>query len=336
MARYTLLERALHWVALPSPRLGETLFNLDAQFSALNSKVENPVYVTGLARSGTTAITRALHETGEFASLTYSDMPFVMAPNLWAKIVKLNKASLVTESRAHGDGIDHNYLSPEGLEEVFWRVFIGDIYIHADHLAVHKLDEKLVKLLTRYQQMVCTRYGKARYLAKNNNSILRLESLAEYFPDTRFLVLFRHPMRQAESLLRQHLRFSDQDAFSNKYFEWLVHHEFGSNHRAFGFERSEKPQFDQLEPKSIDYWLRAWVDAYGFILGVANRYRDNVRMVSFDRLCGEKGYWDEICNFVKAGKKVPSPFWEKKSEDLSALGQGSAEMKVFKMLLDLS
>ena len=81
------------------------------------------IFVSGLARSGTTLLMRMLHDTSAFASLTYRDMPLVMAPNLWKKIGGAFQKSMARRERAHGDGLEVDYDSPEALEEVFWRTY---------------------------------------------------------------------------------------------------------------------------------------------------------------------------------------------------------------------
>ena len=45
-----------------------------------------------MARSGSTILLNSIYKTDIFASLTYADMPFVLAPNLWSKIslIKVN------------------------------------------------------------------------------------------------------------------------------------------------------------------------------------------------------------------------------------------------------
>ena len=77
----------------------------------------NNVFVAGVARSGTTILLNAIYDSDEFASLSYADMPFVLAPNLWSKISSTSK-HLIKE-RAHGDGIKVSSDSPEAFEEVF-------------------------------------------------------------------------------------------------------------------------------------------------------------------------------------------------------------------------
>ena len=67
----------------------------------------------------------ALHKSNLFASLSYSDMPFVLAPNLWSKI-SFNKRYSELKERAHGDGIKVSTESPEAFEEVFWKTFADE------------------------------------------------------------------------------------------------------------------------------------------------------------------------------------------------------------------
>ena len=47
---------------------------------------KNHVFVSGMARSGTTILLNAIYETDEFAALTYQDMPFILSPNIWSKL----------------------------------------------------------------------------------------------------------------------------------------------------------------------------------------------------------------------------------------------------------
>ena len=45
-------------------------------------KFEKHIFISGLPRSGSTGILNLLYDTSEFASLTYQNMPFILAPNL--------------------------------------------------------------------------------------------------------------------------------------------------------------------------------------------------------------------------------------------------------------
>ena len=88
---YSALDRALHRLALSRPGLQAGMAELeDDLFRKQLDQVPagGEVFVTGLPRAGTTLLLDLLHGTGEFASLTYRQMPFVLAPLLWDRITR--------------------------------------------------------------------------------------------------------------------------------------------------------------------------------------------------------------------------------------------------------
>ena len=61
------------------------------------------LWVTGLARAGTTSILERLVATGAYHSLNYANMPLVLAPGLWKRFHNPGTGTL--QERSHGDGI---------------------------------------------------------------------------------------------------------------------------------------------------------------------------------------------------------------------------------------
>jgi len=300
-ADYSFVDRLLHRSALGNPVVAELAFDLEKARFAERTAPCDAICVLGLARSGSTALMRALHSTGGFASLTYADMPFVTAPNLWHSIARHGKRSGAIGERAHGDGIMIDVDSPEAFEEVFWWTQSGRDYIAPDHLRVHSVPAELVAERRTLQSLVCLRYGAPRYLAKSNNQLLRLASLAPQTPQETYLIIFRDPMKQAGSLLAQHIRFAEADGFTLRYMEWLVHHEFGATHRPFRFP-GDPPVSGA--PSALDYWVQRWVDAYGYLLGVLRSLRsDNLVVVEYEALCGDAAYRRKL--FDRVGCAAP-------------------------------
>ena len=122
MNNYSWLQQKLHQAALSSQFMREVTFDVESSAILKKQSTDNHVFVSGLARSGTTILLNALYESNEFASLSYQDMPFVLAPNLWSKLSFSRKDSDLVD-RAHGDGIKVSSESPEAFEEVFWMTF---------------------------------------------------------------------------------------------------------------------------------------------------------------------------------------------------------------------
>jgi len=303
---YSLTSKLLHYLALNSNIRCELYFDLEkiGFLKKTKSSVEDhPVFVCGLARAGTTILMRALYQTEEFSSLTYRDMPFVLAPNAWSRLTRISNRSMRDKMRAHKDGIFVNYDSPEALEEVFWRVFVGKNYIGQDYLRPHEIDPDVVASFRDYVALINRRHTKNRYLSKNNNNILRLQGITEAFPNATILIPFREPIQQAYSLLKQHQRFLAQhrkDRFSEKYMTWLVHHEFGLGHRPFKFNHDRHPTF---ETNTLDYWLNQWIHTYSYLLEKIKSLRRRIVFVSYEGICQKDGaVWQSLLALVKISK----------------------------------
>ena len=270
-------------------------------FGALPAR--DAVYVTGLARSGSTSLMRALHAGGGFASLTYADMPFVTAPNSWYSLNR--RAGGIKpgdrRERAHGDGILVDGGSPEAFEEVFWRMRCGEDFIRPDRLVEHTVPAETITELRTLHSLVCRRHGADRYLAKDNNLVLRLASLAPQTPWATYVIAFRDPVAQATSLQRQHARFAATDRFTRRYMEWLCHHEFGATHRPFSFGQRTRPTGSPLD---TNYWLQRWIDAYGHLLRLLSVGHPNLVAADHAALCEDDEYRAGL--FRRLGTSAPA------------------------------
>lgn len=292
---YTLGDRLLHRLALGVPAVAELSFDIDQRASraAPGEPDHRHVFVTGLARAGTTVLLRLLHRSGPFRSLTYRDMPFVLAPNLWKRLSLRWQQGQQERMRAHGDRVMVNADSPEAFEEVFWRIFTGHDYIRANGLLPYRPGEAALKRFRSYVGAILAsgEQGERRYLSKNNNNLLRLPALAAAFPEARFVVPFRHPGTHATSLWKQHglfCRMQAESPFVRNYMDWLGHHEFGLGHRPFLFGGS--PDGD-LSPVSPDYWLDLWIRTHKALLEQPVERR---HWVCYEDLCTNDEVWAQL------------------------------------------
>lgn len=285
---YSAADRLFHQIALSGRATPELFFDIEKMLHADGCPDATDgahIFVSGLARAGTTVLTRMLYDTGELASLTYRDMPLVMAPNLWRALSGGSQKSMEKRERAHGDGLLVDFDSPEALEEVFWRTFCGPDYIGAHALQPMRAEADVIDDFRLYVALILKRYGRARYLSKNNNSILRLSSIAAAFPQATILIPFREPGAQAASLLAQHQRFLKvhaEDPFSRRYMDWLAHHEFGANHRRFAFDGAGSEDFG--DPSRLDYWADLWIDVHRRLLKAAEELGSRAIFFSHERL----------------------------------------------------
>ncbi|MBO9713616.1 sulfotransferase [Sphingomonas sp.] len=246
--------------------------------------LDSPVFVTGLARAGTTILMRLLHGADEFAALSYRDLPFPLAPNGWARVSGKWKRGVEAQERGHGDGLTHDLDSPEAIEEVFWRAREGARYCRPEGLLPAPPEAESIAAFARYVRLVCLRYERTRYLSKNNNNVLRLPALIAAFPEARLVHPFRDPFDQAASLLAQHRRarsLAARDRFRGEFMRWLGHHEFGAYQRPFLLPGA--PTADD-DPDTLDYWLKAWISVHRHLLNQPRQVMAAQVFVDYDRL----------------------------------------------------
>jgi hypothetical protein len=80
MNNYSWLQQILHKFALSSNFMRTVSFDVENLLTSETEEFDNHVFITGLARSGSTILLNALYESKIFSSLLYKDMPFVLAP----------------------------------------------------------------------------------------------------------------------------------------------------------------------------------------------------------------------------------------------------------------
>lgn len=273
---YSPMSKLLHRLLLNNYNVSRMLFKMEKKRVVKSKELANKefVIVTGLARCGTTGLTNKLFEAGVFHSLSYANLPFLLSPNLWKKFYK--PGDTVQKERAHGDKVMFGLDTVEALEEFFYKAFLKDSFINETTLTKHEITEDTYDEYLAYQKMVQkVQGGEAEtYLAKNNNFLLRYESMRKLNDGFYALVLFRDPLNHAHSLMKQHQRFTQQqqdDSFVLEYMNWLGHHEFGLNHKVFQFG-DEKPDFG-FEMDDINYWLEVWVNYYRQLLNFPEHSR---------------------------------------------------------------
>ena len=296
---YSWLDRTLHKLAFGSPALQRILAELEDDLyrkRVAQVPAGREVFVTGLARSGTTLVLNLLYGSGEFTTFTYRHMPFLLLPILWPKMSSPFQQAATERERAHGDQVAVSFDSPEAFEEAIWLAYMREGIEQQDRLLpvpadgyskelARGLRSTIAKLrassvLTSPNQAV----DAPRYLSKNNANVSRIPALRRLFPKAVILVPFREPAAHVASLMQQHERFLAQhetDQFSRQYMRWLGHFEFGGNFKPIDF--SGWLQGRQWQPAEVDqdFWLEYWINAYRYLL----EHRDSsVHPVDFDGL----------------------------------------------------
>lgn len=264
---YSPIDKLLHYVFLGNANVAKFLFKIEL----LRNKKElsNPapiqsVYISGLARAGTTVLMQYLGQINQFSSLSYRNLPFLFLPKTWIKFTSNKKAE--EKERFHKDGMMHSIDSFEALEEPFWRNYAGMEYIKEDRIVSADISEDLHQKYNSFRKLVA---GDKIYIAKNNNHLLRATSLHQMDEKVgnriHTIIPFRNPYAQAKSLLNQHKNLSElqeSDEFVLDYMNFLVHHEFGLSQKLSVFDNLTG-QFDIPHTKNtLEYWLEVWYIFY--------------------------------------------------------------------------
>ena len=120
MDNYNKIEKFLHELVLNNKLINRSLYEIEKIIflKKLEIKNQSHVFITGLPRSGTTSLLNFIYSSHEYSSLTYRNMPFVLAPN-FSKF--FNRKNSEIKERLHADGIKHDTNSPEAIDEVFFK-----------------------------------------------------------------------------------------------------------------------------------------------------------------------------------------------------------------------
>ena len=300
-SNYNFFEKKFQSLVLSNFFLNEILEDIENKLYLSKNELDcdNNFFISGLARSGTTYLLECLYKQEIFGSLIYRDMPMISCVNLWNSITKKFKTKTLSKMRLHGDGIKIDYDSPEALDEIKWKNILKNSYYKKNSLLQHEINKKD---LTRYKCMIKAILIKSKkkfYLKKNNNNILRLNSLLNYFPNSIFIFTIRDPSSHAISLFNMHIKFKElqkTDPFILHYMNLLGHHEFGSGHKIFDFSNSQNDI--KKSEKNINYWLNIWINYYEYL----EKYliRRNIYLLDYNKFCNDQDRYVEY--FIK--KKI--------------------------------
>ena len=280
MQNYSSIQKFLHDFVLSKKIINKSLFELEKIIYLKNKDINNKshVFITGLPRSGTTSLLNFLFSSHEYASLTYNNMPFILSPH-FSKL--FHKKNITKKERLHKDGIDFDNNSPEALDEIFFD--------NNEEFVKHEI--------VNYIQLILLSNNKTKYLSKNNLNYKRVDLIQSIFPNSIFLIPIREPLQHANSLLNQHLHFSQlqsEDHFIIRYMNYLGHHEFGLNHKPW----NNPIHFS--DSNNINYWIEQWCLFYELIYKKFQYYK-NCHFVIYEEL-HNPSYVEKILNKINLEK----------------------------------
>ena len=291
-----LLSSLLYAIRPSWRRLG------DLESSVLREQLEGvpisrPIYIAGLARSGSTILLEMLAAHPDAATHQYRDFWSIFTP-VWAAQASQRVRTRKTEprERSHGDGIMITPESPEAMEEMLWMEFFPQAHDPrtSQVLGAQTCHPNFETYYRDHLRKLLWVRGKPRYVSKANYNLTRLEFLHSLFPDARFVLPIREPRQHIASLQKQHQLLTQAARYhprSVKYLERVGHFEFGA--RRIPINAGDTPVIESIlnlwqHGEEVRGWARYWAHLYGFL---AERLEANAELrsasivVHYGRLC---------------------------------------------------
>ncbi|MES1956518.1 sulfotransferase [Salinisphaera hydrothermalis] len=295
----TWMHRVAGWQER-HPRGAIRLGNFDTRMAAEaieNVAIEAPIYIAGLARSGTTMLLELLAAHPDVATHKYRDFPPVFTPWLWDRwLARVPEKDESATERAHGDGIAVTSHSPEAFEEVLWMAFFEHSHdpAYSNVLTRETSNPAFEKFYREHiRKILAIRDGK-RYVAKGNYNLMRLAYLQSMFADARFVLPVRDPVWHIASLMKQQTLFEAGEKAHPRAIDHLRrvgHFEFGLDRRPINTgdpEAIERIEALWREGAEVEGWARYWAMVYGALadqLGADSQLAGATQVVRYEPLC---------------------------------------------------
>jgi hypothetical protein len=261
--------------------------------------IKAPIYVAGLARSGSTFLLEALADHPDTATHRYKDFPPVFTPYWWNRFLSfMPKKNAAPAERAHQDGIKITEESPEAFEESLWMAFFKDLHDPSTGAVLDRTTSNpaFERFYRDHIQKLLTVRGGRRYLSKGNYNLTRLAYLQKMFADARFVIPRRAPAWHIASLIKQHRLFCaslEGNARAQAHMRRVGHFEFGLDRRPINAAGDDDRAIALIEElwrdgQEVEGQARYWAHLHGRIadqLESDPALRRATLVVSYERLC---------------------------------------------------
>ena len=300
------------------PYAADTLHKLESSW--MKNRIEktnitSPIYITGLARSGTTVVLEMLSQHRDIASHRYLHMVIPYAPNWFQKLAEKVPIMTTPSERLHKDGLMVNKDSPEAVEEIFWQEYFENALDESlsNVLNSKTNNEKFEAFYRENIKKLLLNQNVTRYLAKNNYNVARMEYLLKLFPDARFVIMIRNPFDHIASLAKQDAIFKEMEANDPRLLEWtklIGHREFGSakvciNLDDYDLIKRIRELWDSKETY-VEGWAIYWASVYDHVY---RKLKDNPKIaqaalvIRYEDLCDRPSeVIDQILNHITVDK----------------------------------
>jgi hypothetical protein len=284
------------------PALANTLHSLEtSKFGKrLDSyQVDRPIYVTGVARAGTTITLEMLSKHPDVGNHRYLHMVMPYIPHWIQLIADKTPLMLSPTERIHKDRIMVNRASPEAVEEIFWqRYFDNAMDESKSNIMGEEFSDPEFEIFYRdHIRKLLADQGASRYAAKNNYNVTRMEYLQKIMPDVKFIIVVRNPFSHIASLAKQDTIFSEVERQDPRLLDWtkiIGHREFGAakvciNVGDTNLVREIREHWSNKNTY-VKGWAKYWASLYAHVHKKLEQNQDLAKaalVVKYETLCEE-------------------------------------------------
>lgn len=266
---------------------------LREQLRAVSARM--PVYVCGLARSGSTLLHAIVASAGGVATHRVKDYPMVYTPYWWRQATARRRPAAPRE-RVHRDRVLITPESPDAVEEMLWTAFFPRCHDPSvnNRLTAGTSHPAFEAFYRAHLGKLLLAERATRYAAKANDHVARLAYLVRLFPDAKIILPVRAPESHIASLVRQHRWFCQGQRQHPRALRWMQrsgHFEFGRDRRPMNLGDSGRVQAIQRAwavGEEVRGWAWYWDMVYGHLtrlLETDARVRAATKVVHFEDLC---------------------------------------------------
>lgn len=301
-SQVSLVQDWLGWLVQRFKQVFVGFGNLESRIFAQHIEgvnIDRPIFIAGLARSGSTLLLELLSRHTDVVSHRYRDFPFLHVPIWWNWF--LDHAATPNRTaveRAHKDRILVTPDSPEAMEEVLWMTFFPTCHDPSqsnvlDGASSYPKFEKFY--VDHIRKILHLRHG-TRFVSKGNYNVARLSYLAAMFSDSRFLIPVRDPVSHIASLMKQHKLFcktEKSDARALRHMARVGHFEFGLGRTPINFgDLACTASVQRLWDRGLEVegWAKYWSMVYAFVADCMQQnksLRATSMIVHYSDLCAE-------------------------------------------------
>lgn len=255
--------------------------------------IDRPIFVTGLARSGTTTVLNLLSRAEGVASHRYRDFPFLFFPVAWSWFQDRMSSEQTPVERPHKDRIFITKESADAFEEPLWQHFFPAVHSARERHVLERTarSEAFERVFPDHLRKILMLRRGDRYVSKGNYNVTRIAYLARLFPDARFIVPIREPLSHVHSLVKQHRRFTEYaktDPRVPRYLEIAGHYEFGPQRRPINVY-GDVARIEEAFARGDDYagYAMLWADVYRYVAELVEREElaGRVMVLRYESLC---------------------------------------------------